>query len=125
MSDTPKLPLTAEILSVHFTGTETWHRHALVRSVQFTDGAKYVADAGEAYWLLDEIAFAQKSRKAVARERFQHWKLTVADDRTARLVCEDGNGRRVFTKRIAFTDFPLPEVRFFFENDTILLPSEH
>jgi hypothetical protein len=26
----------------------------------FTDGAKHVADAGGAYWLLDEIALAQR-----------------------------------------------------------------
>ena len=44
-----------------FTGTEYWYRHGLVRTVLFTDGAKYVADQGGAYWLLDEIAFSQKS----------------------------------------------------------------
>jgi hypothetical protein len=38
-----------------FTGSETWWRHGLVRDVLFTDGAKHVADAGGAYWLLDEI----------------------------------------------------------------------
>jgi hypothetical protein len=41
-----------------FTGSEQWYRHGLVRSVLFTDGAKYVADQGGAYWLLDEIALA-------------------------------------------------------------------
>ena len=35
-----------------FYGSENWYRHCLVRSVLFTDGAKYVADAGGAYWLL-------------------------------------------------------------------------
>lgn len=126
MSDTQnKLPLTADILAVHFTGTENWYRHGIVRTVLYTDGAKYVADAGGAYWLLDEIALAQKFNKAVAAQEFQHWKLTVADDKSARLVCEDGNGGQVYAKRIPFTDFPLPEVRFFVENNTILLPSEH
>jgi hypothetical protein len=41
-----------------FTGTEHWYRHALVKSVLFTDGAKYLADTAAAYWLLDEIALA-------------------------------------------------------------------
>ena len=36
----------------------TWYRHALNRAVLFTDGAKHVADAGGADWLLDEIALA-------------------------------------------------------------------
>jgi len=31
-----------------FTGSETWWRHALVRDIVFTDGAKHVADAGGA-----------------------------------------------------------------------------
>ena len=107
-----------------FTGSENWYRHGLNRDVLFTDGAKYVADQGGAYWLLDEIALAQRYQKAVAAEEFQVWTLTVKDDRTAALTCEDGNGRTVFTKAIAFTDFPVPEITLWFENNTIYLPSE-
>jgi len=108
-----------------FTGSEQWFRHALVRSVLFTDGAKHVADAGGAYWLLDEIALAQRYKKRVAAEEFQHWTLKVKDDNTALLTCDDGNGNVVYTKRIPFTDFPLPEISFYFCNNTILLPSEY
>ena len=88
-----------------FTGSEQWFRHALVRSVLFTDGAKHVADAGGAYWLLDEIALAQRYKKRVVAEAFQNWTLKVKDDNTARLTCDDGNGNIVFSKRIPFTDF--------------------
>jgi hypothetical protein len=42
----------------------------VVPSITFTDGAKYVADAAGAYWLLDEIALAQRHVKAVAAEEF-------------------------------------------------------
>jgi hypothetical protein len=107
-----------------FTGTETWWRHALVRNILFTDGAKHVADAGGAYWLIDEIALAQ-ARRRVAAEAFQHWKLSVKPDHTARLTCGDGNGNTVFTKRIEFTDFPLNEISFYCVNKTIMLPSEY
>jgi hypothetical protein len=51
-----------------FTGTEQWYRHGIVRDVLFTDGAKYVADQAGAYWLIDEIAFAQRGDKQVAGE---------------------------------------------------------
>jgi len=108
-----------------FTGSEQWFRHALVRSVLFTDGAKHVADAGGAYWLLDEIALAQRYKKRVAAEEFQNWTLKVKDDNTARLTCDNGNGNIVFSKRIPFTDFPLPENSLYFCNNTILLPSEY
>ena len=109
----------------NFYGSENWYRHGLVRSILFTDGAKYVADAGGAYWLLDEIALAQKFEKKVAAEEFQLWWLTVKEDQTATLVCEDGNERVVFSKLILFTDFPLAEIVFYYTNNVIHLPSEY
>lgn len=107
-----------------FSGSERWYRHGLVRNVLYTEGANYVAEAGGAYWLLDEIALAQRFEKAVASEPFQVWKLTVKDN-SAELTCEDGNHNRVFAKRIAFTDFPLPEITLWLTDNTILLPSEY
>jgi hypothetical protein len=96
-----------------------------VRDVLFTDGAKYVADQAGAYWLLDEIALAQRYEKSVAAEEFQLWKLKVNSDHTAMLTCEDGNGKNVYSKPIEYTDFPLPEIALYFTNNTILLPSEY
>ena len=109
---------------MQFTGSENWDRHGLYRDVLFTDGTKYVADQGGAYWLLDEIALAQRHQKAVAAEEFQVWTLTVNTDRTAALTCENGNGKTVFEKRIDYTDFPAKSITLWFENKTIYLPSE-
>jgi hypothetical protein len=111
---------------VQFTGSENWYRHGLVRDVLFTDGVKHVADAGGAYWLIDEIALAQRYEKRVAAEEFQHWKLAVdIDKHKGVLTCDDGNGNIVFSKRIPFTDFPLSEITLYYVNNTILLPSEY
>ena len=107
-----------------FTGTEHWYRHPLVREVLYTDGARHVAQAGGAYWLLDEIAFAQKGEPAVAAEEFQTWTLTVREDQSATLACGDGNRHTVYRKEIGYTDFPLPEITLYFSNNVILLPSE-
>lgn len=109
---------------VHFTGSERWFFHSVIGSVLYTEGAKYVAEQGGAYWLLDEIAFNQILPK-LAHEAFQLWKLSVQDDDSATLLCEDGNGNALFSKHIAYTDFPMPEISFYFVNDTILLPSEY
>lgn len=65
MTKTPKL--SREDLT-QFTGSENWYRHGLNPKVLFTDGAKYVADEGGAYWLLDIIASAQLYKKRVAAE---------------------------------------------------------
>ena len=108
-----------------FTGTENYHRHGINRKVLFTDGVKYVADAAGAYWLIDEIAIIQPHNKAVAAEDFQVWVLKVNADSTATLTCEDGNYIPVYSKALEFTDFPEPGITFWFENNTLYLPSEH
>ena len=122
MTKTEKL---SEFHLRQFTGSENWYRHGINRKVLFTDGAKYVADEAGAYWLLDAIAIAQLSENAVTGEEFQLWTLKVNEDRTASLVCDDGNDNIVYTQHIAFTDFPIDEIRFYFTNNTILLPSEY
>jgi hypothetical protein len=108
----------------HFTGSENWYRHALNPTVLYTDGVKHVADAAGAYWLLDEIALAQRYESAVRAEAFQVWRLDVKDS-AARLTCEDGNDRIVHIKAIPFSDFPEPGITLWCTNNTILLPSEY
>jgi len=109
----------------NFTGSEHWYRHAINRAVVFTDGAKRIAAAGGAYWLLDEIAIIQPYSKRIAAEGFQSWTLVVRPDCTATLTCEDGNGHRVFRKKIEYTDFLLEKTTLWFTGNTILLPSEY
>ena len=108
-----------------FTGSEQFYRHSINRKVVYTEGAQHVAEAGGAYWLLDEIALIQSYDTRVTAEEFQVWKLTVRPDRTATLLCEDGNDNVVFSKEIPYTDFPLDAITLWFANDTIYLPSEH
>jgi hypothetical protein len=108
-----------------FTGSEHWYRFGIVPNITCTDGAKYVADTAGAYWLLDEIALAQKYVKDVAAQEFQVWKLIVEDNNSAALICEDGNYNAVFSKPIPFTDFPKDGVTLWFADNVIYLPSEH
>jgi hypothetical protein len=108
-----------------FTGSETLYRHGLARSVLYTEGAQFLAEKAGAYWLLDEIAFAQRPGSKVAAEPFQHWKLTVSEGGSAHLSCDDGNGNIVLAKRIPFTDFPLPTLSLYVANKVIMLPGEY
>jgi hypothetical protein len=117
--------LTAADLA-QLTGSENWYRHSLNRDIVFTDGAQYVAETGGAFWLLDEIALANRYERRVKAEEFQVWTLTrTKTGNGATLDCGDGNGNTVYSKRIEFTDFPLDTVKLFCEGGTILLPSEH
>jgi len=108
-----------------FTGSEQWYRHGINGRVLFTDGAKFVADQADAYWLIDEIAIIQPHNKRVAAEEFQVWKLAVKPDHSGVLTCEDGNDNVVYTKEIEYTDFPPEGITLWFTNNTILLPSEY
>ncbi len=110
---------------MHFTGSESYFRHGIVREVVFTEGAKFLADRAGAYWLLDEIALCQRYEERVAAEEFQLWMLSVNVDQTAILSCEDGNGHSVYRKQIECTDFPMSEVKLYCINNTILLPNEY
>ncbi len=107
-----------------FIGTTVWYKHGYVKNVTYTEGVRYMAQMAGAYWLIDEIAFAQLEPD-IGRERFQLWILNVDSQQAARLICEDGNGEHLKEKLIEYTDFPLPELRLYFTDDVILLPSEY
>lgn len=121
-----------------FSGSENWYKH--LTGMLYTEGVKYMAEAGGAYWLIDEIGFAQKNPKIRNNPRlreFQLWKLEVRTQQggnCAVLACrEDSNVPPAFTKNIPFTDFPLKGIQLYVEAGSIdgeteamimMLPSE-
>ena len=122
MNDRKKL---TEADLYQFTGSEHWYSRP-----QFESGVHRRREIRgrswrRAYWLLDTIALAQRTEKKVASTRFQLWTLKVNADRTATLTCVNGTASRSTRRNLEFTDFPLPEIKFYFTNNTIYLPSEH
>lgn len=107
-----------------FTGTENWYRHALARNVHYTDGMLFLAERAGAYWLIDEIALAQKAEAALMNEEFQVWTLIV-EGSSALLCCDDGNDRLLLKKRIDYTDFPEPGIKLYVADGVIMLPGEY
>ena len=110
-----------------FTGSENWYKHPL-SGYTYTDGVKYLAEKAEAYWLIDKILITTKHIPKLQLQEYQEftsWKLIVNDDRTATLIAEDGNGHKIYSEKINYTDFPLKEINLWFENGTLILPSEH
>jgi phage anti-repressor protein len=107
----------------NFTGTEQWYKHWL--GPVYTEGVKYLAEHAGAFWLIDSIVINQ-TRPKVKGEEFQAWKLKVdLEKHTGVLTCDDGNGNIVYTEKVPFTDFPLPEITIWYTNRTLLLPSEY
>ena len=115
-----------------FTGTETWYRYSpLFPKVLLTEGAKYIAEACDAYWLMDMIASHLSSVKdsfAIA-QLFRTNDYGRSDAATFYLV-DDVPPETTWAKQeIEYTDFPLDEIKFYVswdgENWTILLTSEY
>lgn len=124
MSSASSTALKAQDLA-QFTGSETFYRHPLSGGCVFTEGVQYLAEAGPAYWLIDAILCPQPHHPALLDAEFQVWTMTVTGDRSATLVCTDGNGERLYVHPVPWTDFPLDAVTLWFANRTLYLPSEH
>lgn len=109
-------------LAMH-TGSTRWFRHWSRRLV-YTEGVQYLAEKASAYWLIDLVA-SWCPHASLRNEEFVLWKLTVKADHSAVAIADDGNGRELARQDIAWTDFPLDEVSFYFTDGTLLLPSEY
>lgn len=115
-----------------FTGTENYYSNPLY-PFKYTDGIKYLAENGGAYWLLDAIASWQKEpiiKSNSDLSQIQFWKLKVNPDNSACLICERDLDEAVITQKIPFTDFPLRDITLYLcdmrlGQGVLELPSEH
>ena len=116
-----------------FTGSESYTRHGLNRKLIYTDGISYVAQEGNAYWLIDAIAIANLFEENVKDEEFQTWTMAKTTGNSATLKADNGNGKTLYTQEIEFTDFPLDEIKMYVVSaedfgagaKMLMLPSEY
>lgn len=114
----------------HFTGSETFTRHALIRTVLMTEGVSYLADTAGAHWLTDAIASYVLDDRA-SQESFQVWRLAVnTETKAAILIMTDGNNDRpIITQEFDYTDFPLAAIDLWLVASgatwVMMLPSEY
>ena len=124
MSSAASPALRAQDLD-QFTGSESFYRHLLSGGCIYSEGSQYLAEAASAYWLLDAILCPQPHIADLKSAEFQVWTLTVRADRSANLVCTDGDEGQLYAQHVPWTDFPLETVTLWFANRTLYLPSEH
>ena len=108
---------------VQFTGTGTWWRHGLNRSMLYTDGVQYFAEqaGGGAYWFLDIVA--TELMDIHKREEFINIVMLVKD-KSALITADDGNNNELWRRAIKYTDCPSGRWQFYLENKVVCLPSE-
>ncbi|MCK0124519.1 hypothetical protein MWU76_08905 [Gelidibacter sp. F2691] len=113
----------------HFHGTEMFYQIPLLRT-RFTDGLKYLANVADCFWLITDTSVMAKS--LIPRSEF----ITIDFKRLskekqditgyeAEIIYTDGNDNVLEKQSYKVTDFPLDELRLFFVNDTLMLPSEY
>jgi hypothetical protein len=109
-----------------FTGTEQNYRHKVLHhSILLTDGANFIRERCQSYWLFDIIAIYQQ-KKDIQTEPFQTWELKQNKPLNCwKLICEDGNHKQLLVEQIPFSDFPLEKIKLWLVNGTVMLPSEY
>lgn len=119
-----------------FTGDLLRYTHPLNRSVLYTPGIRYVAEAGQAYWLIDAVAsyfgtspMTDAMKRDPRIQRMQFWRLEV-EGLSAVLTATADSGEEPFIQQeISYTDFPLKSIDIWAGYDgsfwTLYLPSEH
>ena len=95
-----------------FTGTTGYFRPQprLFPRFVLTDGARYLAEKAEAFWLMNAIASLQlhpKIRNHPKLKELQFWRLEVAEDKSAMLSVEWDKDEVVYSQKIEYTSFPL------------------
>ena len=117
-----------EILNTipQFYGTEAYYRWSpIFGNFLLTDGAKYIAEACDAYWLVDLFA---SHLPAYKDEGFAVLYLKVKDGKAVAQI-EDGNGKVLKKQKIEYTDFPLDQIVLYCcphgDQFVIMLPSEY
>ena len=111
-----------------FYGTENYYKHM---NVLLTDGAKFLAEEGKCFWLMDVVASYQAELLKKGCE-FQLWNIKVDKDKKATITCREDSGvPPVVTQVVEYTDFPLDEYEFygiydyFYKKTVVMLKGEY
>jgi hypothetical protein len=118
-----------------FWGSETLYQHPFNRRVVYTEGMKFFFDnAGNgAYWLLDILITQPEILKPMRELGIVFVRLKVTGSHAMLTVNADDGEPALYEREIHITDCPEcpktehnpnAEWMFYFENSTLMLPSE-
>ena len=113
----------------HFHGTEMFYQIPLLRT-RFTDGLKYLANVADCFWLITDTSVIAKSLMNRSEFVTIDFKRLPEDKQDftgyeAEIIYSDGNNNILEKHGYRVTDFPLDELRLFFVDNTLMLPSEY
>lgn len=106
-----------------FIGSEEFYR--IYPNVTITEGVKFLCEEAKCFWLIDCI-YSYQTIKKVAAEPFQIIDLTIDPEKPKGLiVVTDGNEVELTRQELDYTNFPLPKIRLYYTDNTVLLPREY
>ena len=113
----------------YFNGTEMFYQIPLLKT-RFTDGLKYLAEVAECFWLITDTSVIAKSLMNRSEFITIDFKKLCEEERESKgfdaiITYSDGNDTILEKQGYRATDFPLDELRLFFVNDILMLPSEY
>ncbi|MDT0641887.1 hypothetical protein RM553_03490 [Zunongwangia sp. F363] len=113
----------------HFHGSETIFQIPLLR-IRYTNGLKYLAEAAECFWLITDASVIAQNLMNQSEFITIDFKRLSEDKQDftgyeAEIIYTDGNDNILEKHGYRATDFPLDELRLFFVNNTLMLPSEY
>lgn len=119
-----KIDEEQEILSEleQFTGTTQYYRSGM-GGLLLTDGAHYLRERLNCYWLIDIVESYQPQLRD---KRFQLWSIQVHKDKSALVEMREDSGLEPLVKQaLQYTDFKLKQYEFFCIDRVVLLKSEY
>ena len=103
-----------------FYGTTQYYN---VMGANVTDGVKYVMDNGYSWFVTDAIV-AMRMLPELKREEFLVVELKLPGSNKAQMVISDGNENVLYTQDYGYTDAKR-ELKLYYTNNVVLLPSEY
>lgn len=112
-----------------FCGSQQIFTLPLCRT-RYTEGIQFLAQSANAFWLLTDASVMGKSLRDKSRFitiDFKRYSPSEVETHgyDAAITYTDGNGTVLALQQYHFTDFPLEQIRLFFVDNTLLLPSEY
>lgn len=104
------------------TGTEGYTRYGIFNKILLTDGVVMFAEKAGCFWFLDEVTLMLKKMFEKALNEYLFTITLKVKNQKARIIVTDGDYNKLIEKRIAFTDCPSGEWKFYYhKEDNVML----
>ena len=106
----------------NFYGTEHYYTNHFL-SFKYTDGVKGFCEQAHAFWLLNLVESVVKNKPSM-NEDLISITLLVNQDNTAIITFKDLT-KTIYQQKIPYTDCPVGEWNFFYENNVFFWNGEY